>query len=317
MILGTMNIAYPHSSNKDTQEYSNIIHEYLNTCDDPILDSAYYYGNTETEKILGNILTDLPSNLKLPKLTTKANPWFENDFTTGKLGQLNKDNLLRQLNTSLENLKMDSVYRFFLHCPDYETPIHETLETCDELWRQEKYQEYGLSNFSLTQTQEVLQICEKNDYRKPKVYQGMYNIVCRKVEEMFPLLNEYDIDFWGYNPLAGGLLTGKYRNLKEDLPESRFKNNSIYQNIFWKNEILQMLENLWFKNDDYLDLALLWFKQGSQMRKNDRVILGVSSVSQYQNNMNSYNSQKDYSNIYEEFNSVYKNNEKCTPNYYY
>lgn len=317
MILGTMNIAYPHSSNKDTQEYSNIIHEYLNTCYDPILDSAYYYGNTETEKILGNILTDLPSNLKLPKLTTKANPWFENDFTTGKLGQLNKENLLRQLNTSLENLKMDSVYRFFLHCPDYETPIHETLETCDELWRQEKYQEYGLSNFSLTQTQEVLQICEKNDYRKPKVYQGMYNIVCRKVEEMFPLLNEYNIDFWGYNPLAGGLLTGKYRNLKEDLPESRFKNNSIYQNIFWKNEILQMLENLWFKNDDYLDLALLWFKQGSQMRKNDRVILGVSSVSQYQNNMNSYNSQKDYSNIYYDFNNVYKNNEKCTPNYYY
>lgn len=317
MILGTMNIAYPHSSNKDTQEYSNIIHEYLNTCDDPILDSAYYYGNTETEKILGNILTDLPSNLKLPKLTTKANPWFENDFTTGKLGQLNKENLLRQLNTSLENLKMDSVYRFFLHCPDYETPIDETLETCDELWRQEKYKEYGLSNFSLTQTQEVLQICEKNDYRKPKVYQGMYNIVCRKVEEMFPLLNEYDIDFWGYNPLAGGLLTGKYRNLKEDLPESRFKNNSIYQNIFWKNEILQMLENLWLKNDKYLDLALLWFKQGSQMRKNDRVILGVSSVSQYQNNMNSFNLQKDYSNIYEEFNSVYKNNEKCTPNYYY
>lgn len=317
MILGTMNIAYPHSSNKDTQEYSNIIHEYLNTCDDPILDSAYYYGNTETEKILGNILTDLPSNLKTPKLTTKANPWFENDFTTGKLGQLNKENLLRQLNTSLENLKMDSVYRFFLHCPDYETPIHETLETCDELWRQEKYQEYGLSNFSLTQTQEVLQICEKNDYRKPKVYQGMYNIVCRKVEEMFPLLNEYNIDFWGYNPLAGGLLTGKYRNLKEDLPESRFKNNSIYQNIFWKNEILQMLENLWLKNDDYLDLALLWFKQGSQMRKNDRVILGVSSVSQYQNNMNSYNSQKDYSNIYYDFNNVYKNNETCTPNYYY
>lgn len=317
MILGTMNIAYPHSSNKDTQEYSNIIHEYLNTCDDPILDSAYYYGNTETEKILGNILTDLPSNLKLPKLTTKANPWFENDFTTGKLGQLNKENLLRQLNTSLENLKMDSVYRFFLHCPDYETPIHETLETCDELWRQEKYQEYGLSNFSLTQTQEVLQICEKNDYRKPKVYQGMYNIVCRKVEEMFPLLNEYDIDFWSYNPLAGGLLTGKYRNLKEDLPESRFKNNSIYQNIFWKNEILQMLENLWLKNDDYLDIALLWFRQGSQMRKNDRVILGVSSVSQYQNNMNSFNSNKDYSNIYHEFNSVYGNNEKYTPNYYY
>ena len=70
--------------------YKDIIHIFTNN-DNPILDSAYYYGNTKTEEILGNILNELPSNLRYPKLTT-VNPWFENDFTTGKLGQINKEN---------------------------------------------------------------------------------------------------------------------------------------------------------------------------------------------------------------------------------
>lgn len=317
IILGTMNIAYEHSSNKDNKMYKDIIHTYLQTNDNPILDSAYYYGNTKTEEILGNILSELPSNLKYPKLTTKANPWFENDFTTGKLGQLNKENLLRQLNTSLNNLKMDSVYCFFLHCPDYETPIKETLDICDELYRKEKFQKYGLSNFSLNQTNEVIELCESNGYKKPEIYQGMYNIICRKVEEIFPLLNEHNMDFWGYNPLAGGLLTGKYRNVDINSFDSRFKNNSIYQNIFYKPEINNMLEDLWKNNNNYLDLALKWYYQDSNLRTSDSIILGVSTVNQYNSNLNSINKNVDYSNIYHEFNSIYKINELYVPNYYY
>jgi aflatoxin B1 aldehyde reductase len=68
----------------------------------------------------------------------------------------------------------------------------------------------------------------------------MYNLIARKIEEIFPLLDEYNIDFWAYNPLAGGLLTGKYNNLELNY-NCRFKNNEIYQNIFWKKEILENL----------------------------------------------------------------------------
>ena len=46
-----MNISYEHSSNNDEREYTNIIHEYLKNTTNPILDSAYYYGNTKTEEI--------------------------------------------------------------------------------------------------------------------------------------------------------------------------------------------------------------------------------------------------------------------------
>ena len=47
----------------------------------------------------------------------------------------------------------------------------------------------------------------------PKYYQGMYNILCRKVEEVFPVLKENNISFWSYNPLVGYLLKGKYNEM--------------------------------------------------------------------------------------------------------
>jgi aflatoxin B1 aldehyde reductase len=218
-VLGTMNIHYmqvapPSASQMAT--YKSIIENYLKTVapKDAILDTAYYYGNTATEAILGEIIADGDALPYIPKITTKVNPWYENDFTNNKLGQLNKDGINNQLNTSLKNLKMDNVEILYLHCPDYETPIIETLETCNTLWRKDKFKYFGLSNFSLFQTTEILNIIEDKQFMQLKYYQGMYNLISRKVEEIFPLLNEYNIDFWAYNPLAGGLLTGKYKDCK-------------------------------------------------------------------------------------------------------
>ena len=94
LVLGTMNIGYKYSSNANntTEYYENIINEYFYNVSEPILDTAYYYNNTETEKVLGNIILN-----KKIKIATKANPWFNNDFTNGKLCQLSSDNLEKQL----------------------------------------------------------------------------------------------------------------------------------------------------------------------------------------------------------------------------
>ena len=71
-------------------------------------------------------------------IDTKANPWYNNDFESGKLGQLNKINLTNQLNNSLNDMGIDKCNIFYLHCPDNETSIFETLETCNELYRKDK-----------------------------------------------------------------------------------------------------------------------------------------------------------------------------------
>jgi aflatoxin B1 aldehyde reductase len=315
MILGTMNIEYPYSSQKDKNiyTYKNIIEQYISSTSNPILDTAYYYGNTKTECILGTIIESLD---KIPKISTKANPWYNNDFTNGVYGQLSGPNLEFQLNSSLKNLKLESVDTFYLHCPDYETPIIETLEKCDELWRKEKFDNFGISNFSKNQLEEILITCENHKFNSPVYYQGMYNLISRKVEELFPLLTNYNIEFWAYNPLAGGLLTGKYKN-KNLEHDSRFKNNNIYQNIFWKEEILNNFEDF-FRYENCTEYSLLWLKKYSKLRSNDKIILGVSTIEQLTNNINIINSEVNYdSNMINYLNNIYYSIETISPNYYY
>jgi len=320
LVLGTMNIEYPYSSNKDKtiNSYKEIIEKYISISDNPILDTAYYYGNTKTEIILGNILKDINSNKNI-KIATKANPWFNNDFTNNIFGQLSKINLEKQLNTSLKNLQLDNVEIFYLHCPDHETPINETLEKCDELWRKEKYNYLGISNYSKESLNDIIHLCDKYNYEKPKYYQGMYNIISRKVEEIFPLLNEYNIEFWGYNPLAGGLLTGKYKNINiNELEEdSRFKNNNIYKNIFWKNDIIDNLNNF-FSFNNPIEKSFHWLLKYSKLKEKDKIILGVSSLQQLNDNIDIINKNINYdSNIINNINILYNTIEIQSPNYYY
>ena len=91
VILGIMTIDYDYVSSRNSIEDSQqLIQRYIDQVDDPILDTAYYYGNTKTEQTLGKIIPNLSV---IPKIATKANPWFENDFTNNKLGQLSKQNL--------------------------------------------------------------------------------------------------------------------------------------------------------------------------------------------------------------------------------
>ena len=325
-IFGTMNINYKYSSNENNsiEEYAKMIQTYItyvNVNKTAILDTAYYYGNTTTEQIIGKILPNLSV---IPKIATKVNPWLNNDFTNGKLGQLSSKPLENQLKTSLYNLNLDSIEYMFLHCPDYETPIEETLETCEKVWRKEKFNKLGISNFSYDQMYEVLHICEKNGYHSPDVYQGMYNLVSRKVEEIFPLLTENCIEFWAYNPLAGGLLTGKYdtkiHNIDVDISSNcRFKNNKIYQNIFWKEPILDNLEDF-FKQGNCVKKSFHWLQYYSKLRKEDKIILGASTFEQLENNLKilNTNAYETYSNdeiAYLKY--LYEPIKEYSPNYYY
>ena len=321
IVLGTMNIHYPHTSNKEDNVvvYTEIINNYLKAYGkNSFLDTAYYYGNTRTEQTLGEILPKLDTQ---PKIATKVNPWYHNDFSLGRLGQLNREGIHKQISTSLHNLKTDSVEILFLHCPDYETPLEETLETCDTLWRRNKFNYFGVSNFSLTQLKEVYDVCEKNGYIVPLYYQGMYNVICRKVEEVFPYLNDNCIEFWGYNPLAGGLLTGKYAGLTDIdniVEDSRFKNNKIYQSIFWKKDVVENLSGFFeLGKEKCTQYSLKWLQDYSKLNKTDKIVIGVSTPSQLNDCLNILNNvaplqiEKNY------FDRLYYPIYKHTPNYWY
>ena len=99
---------------------------------------------------------------------------------------------------------------FYLHWPDGETPLETTLGATQRAYEAGRFQRLGLSNFSVEEVVRVHSHMSERGWIRPTVYQGMYNALTRDVEdELLPTLRRLRMSFYAYNPLAGGLLTGK------------------------------------------------------------------------------------------------------------
>lgn len=92
-------------------------------------------------------------------------------------GQHKPEVIKEQLNTSLKELKTDCVDIFYLHAPDRSVPFEETLEALNELHKEGKFVELGLSNFTAFEVAEVVITCRERGWVRPTIYQGMYNAI--------------------------------------------------------------------------------------------------------------------------------------------
>ncbi|XP_006783304.1 aflatoxin B1 aldehyde reductase member 3 [Neolamprologus brichardi] len=252
------------------------------------LDTAFMYVDGKSETIIGGM--NLP---KTVSIATKANPW------DGKT--LKPESVRSQLETSLQRLRTDCVDLFYLHAPDHQNPIEDTLRACNDLHKEGKFKELGLSNYVSWEVAEIVCICRHNNWIVPTVYQGMYNATTRQVEtELLPCLRYYGMRFYAYNPLAGGLLTGKYHYEDKDgsQPAGRFFGNSwagAYRDRYWKKShfqaievVLQALETAYGSEKPSLtSAAMRWMYHHSQLKGDlgDGVIIGMSSMEQLQQNM--------------------------------
>ncbi|XP_068750546.1 aflatoxin B1 aldehyde reductase member 2-like isoform X2 [Montipora capricornis] len=188
---------------------------------------------------------------------------------------------------------------------DHKTPIEETLEAVGRLHKEGKFKSFGLSNYAAWQVAEIYYLCKKNDYPLPTVYQGMYNSVTRQVEEeLFPCLRRFGIAFYAYNPLAGGLLTGKHRF--EDRESSTIQHGryagtgswaDVYLKRYWKKPLFNLIDKLRVTLDStygvgkvsLIDASLRWMYHHSKMdgANGDAVIIGASSVKHLKENLES------------------------------
>ena len=246
------------------------------------IDTAHQYCDGRTEEMLGRLLPAYGD--KQVYLASKVNPWSDEG--------LRPRQVRKQFDEILQRLGTDSIDLLYLHSPDLDTPVAETLEYCFELYRQGKFRDFGLSNFAAWQVAEVAEICRKNGWMQPVVYQGMYNALTRDVErELFPCLRNYGMRFYVYNPLAGGLLTGKYRGI-EDLPETgRFFLKDHYRDRYWKDDYFDVLKQL-AEACDALGLtptqaAMSWLINHSLLdaSRGDGIILGITRLEHLEANM--------------------------------
>jgi aryl-alcohol dehydrogenase (NADP+) len=140
------------------------------------------------------------------------------------------------IDASLGRLQTDYVDLYQLHGFDPVTPIDEALEGLDTVVRAGKVRYVGVSNWMAHRVARALGRSELKGYARIDSVQPRYNLIFRAFErDLLPLCAEEGVAVIPYNPLAGGLLTGKHR--LEDKPnEGRFnlgRAGAMYQQRYW------------------------------------------------------------------------------------
>ena len=123
-----------------------------------------------------------------------------------------RQHILAGVNASLRRLQTDYIDLYQIHRWDVETPIEETMQALDDLVRQGKVRYLGASNFSAWQLTHANAVAELRSWTKFVSVQPHYHLMEREIEkELIPACDYLGIGILPYFPLAGGFLTGKYR----------------------------------------------------------------------------------------------------------
>jgi aryl-alcohol dehydrogenase-like predicted oxidoreductase len=193
-------------------------------------DTAEVYGNRGgSERLLGEILSGRRDRVVI---ATKFG--WEPDRGRGA-----PEVVRSAIEGSLERLRTDYVDLYYLHKPDPETPIAETLGALDELVRAGKARAIGCSNFSAEQLREADTVARELGTARFVAVQNEYNLLQRRDDAgVLPLCRELGLGYVPYFPLASGLLTGKYRR-GEAAPEgTRLAGREIEEARFERVEAL-------------------------------------------------------------------------------
>jgi aryl-alcohol dehydrogenase-like predicted oxidoreductase len=243
------------------------------------LDTANVYNKGAAEEMLGKLLGARRQHVVLASKVR------------GKMGEgpldvgLSRAAILHQVEESLKRLRTDYLDLYYLHQPDYGTPIEETLEAMDTLVRQGKVLYPAISNYAAWQAAEIFAIGEAQGHPPVAAAQMMYNLIARGLEQEFvPMAERYKLAIVAYNPLAGGLLTGKQQRERPQAG-TRFDNNRMYLDRYWHEAMFDAVEKLRGiareAGRSLVSLALNWLLHHTSTAV---VLLGASRLGQLEEN---------------------------------
>jgi aryl-alcohol dehydrogenase-like predicted oxidoreductase len=171
-----------------------------------LFDTADAYGNRGgSETALGEVLGPRRNDIVL---ATK----FGLPMDDSGLGGASRGYIMTAVEASLKRLKTDWIDLYQLHRPDPGTPIEETLQALDDLVRQGKVRYIGCSNMGAWQFADAMWTARTNGLARFVSVQNEYNMLLRDVErDLLPAAVHFGAGLLPHYPLAGGLLSGKYR----------------------------------------------------------------------------------------------------------
>lgn len=197
-----------------------------------------------TEEILGRWLRGAPGRRAAVVVATKAvgrvgpHPWDQGS---------SRKHLLDAIDASLARLQTDYVDLYQLHGDDRHTPLEETLEALDTIVRSGRARYVGVSNFLAYRLARALGKAELRRLTRFVSVQPRYSLLFREIErELLPLAQEEGLGVIPYNPLAGGILTGKHRR-GAPTEGTRFTLGTAagnYQERYWADRYFDTVDEL-------------------------------------------------------------------------
>lgn len=250
-----------------------------------LFDTADAYGKRGgSETIMGNVLGARRKDIVL---ATKFGLPMSDD---ARPANGSRAYIMSAVEASLRRLKTDWIDLYQYHRPDPETPLEETLRAMDDLVKSGKVRFIGCSNMPAQQMKEAHGISKSKGLAHFVSCQDEYSLVFRDVEkDLIPAAQQTGMGLLPYFPLAGGLLTGKYRR-GEKPAGTRMENRQDLQDRFLNDRNFKLVEKLGAfvksKNRTMLELAFSWLAARPRVAS---VIVGATKTEQLEKNVAAVN----------------------------
>jgi len=216
----------------------------------------------QTEEILGRWMKDRQNRDQLIITTKCYAPTSAGPNAWG----LSRQHIMDAIHGSLKRLQTDHVDIYLAHLMDPFTPIEETLRAFEDIVNAGKARYVGCSNYSAWQLGQALRAAERMGITGYVAVQPRYSLLYREIEtELLPLCRSEGRGVLVYNPLAGGLLSGKYATGESPRDGTRFTLGSAagrYQERYWQEDQLaavDVLKKVVEKRDlNLVSVAIAW-----------------------------------------------------------
>jgi aryl-alcohol dehydrogenase-like predicted oxidoreductase len=204
------------------------------------IDTANAYAGGRTEPMLAELLRGRRDRVVLATKAGMPHP------DAGDHSPLSPAALRASVDGSLRRLGTDRIDLFYLHQPDRATPVADTLATIAEFVKEGKVLALGVSNYAAWQISELTHTAVSTGAPRPVVAQQLYNLLARRVEEEYlEYARTSGLTTMVYNPLGGGLLTGRHRF--DEPGTGRFGDSALagmYRQRYWDARLFAAVERL-------------------------------------------------------------------------
>lgn len=249
------------------------------------VDTANNYHGGQSETILGEALKRSGRRDRVILATKVHRPVGDDPNDWGN----SRRHIIAQCEASLRRLQTDYIDLYQVHRPQSTIPIDETLRALDDLVRSGKVRYIGTSTFAAWQVLESLWVSKELGLNRVISEQPPYNILDRRVErELLPMARTYGLAVLPWSPLAGGLLTGKYRRGAPPPPDSRLVGGNPLFKQRMTDEALDVVDKLRplaaERNCTLAQFALAWILTQPGVTS---ALIGPRTVSQLEENLGS------------------------------